>query len=109
MAEREPRDRKLDCKRESKRSYAAVGPGPLDPKLYCDQFDIELPKSLAARELQLQRETSATFRAMEGWGRLNDHEQWLEIVRKAADDLENGEFLIGQLGAQRFLDPPMMA
>jgi hypothetical protein len=46
---------------------------------------------------------------MDGWARVQTDEAWLATVEKAADDLETGGFLIDRLGAERYLDPEMMA
>src|SRR5215207_3411176 len=72
-------------------------------------FKAEYECRLAERHERLERDASASARAMDGWGRVNSRDEWLAMVRKAADDLDDGSFLIDRLGAERHLDPQMMA
>jgi hypothetical protein len=48
-------------------------------------------------------------RALQAWGEIRTDEEWREKWLKAEEDYESGRFLVEQLGAERFLDPPMMA
>jgi hypothetical protein len=85
---------------------AARGPdGKLDWGLYQKEYD----RALAERHERLLHEARGVFRAMDGWGLIEDREGWQETVRKAADDLESGGFLIERLGAERHLDPELIA
>jgi hypothetical protein len=51
----------------------------------------------------------AVFRAIDGWRGVADADDWAHIVEKTQRDIESGEWLISQLGAERYLDPPMIA
>ena len=58
---------------------------------------------------QLKRDARSVFRALEGWDVIKSREDWEQTVEEARDDYEHGEFLIQQLGAERFLEPKLMA
>ena len=51
----------------------------------------------------------ATRHAINGWSRIESEEDWLATVEQAEADLASGQFLIDRLGAERYLDPPLMA
>ncbi len=72
-------------------------------------YKAEYERRIAERRAKLTRDTRAVFRAMDGWARVENADAWQEMVKKAADDLETGGFLIQQLGSQRYLDPELMA
>jgi hypothetical protein len=46
---------------------------------------------------------------MDGWARVENADAWHAMVAKAADDLNSGGFLVDRLGAERYLDPELMA
>jgi hypothetical protein len=46
---------------------------------------------------------------MDGWARVETAEQWRETVHRAAEGLDDGSSLIDRLGAERHLDPDLMA
>ena len=58
---------------------------------------------------RLLADASASYRAMADWGEVEGPEDWQETVRKADESLDNGSFLIERLGADRHLDPTLMA
>lgn len=66
-------------------------------------------RGLAERHQKLLTEARASFRAMNGWAMVKSQEEWQETVRKAAEDLDTGGFLLDRLGAERHLDPQLMA
>ena len=72
-------------------------------------FQAEFERRLAARHERLRRDARAVFRAVEGWAIVKTQDAWEETVRKAAADLDSGGFLIERLGAERHLDPTLMA
>ena len=72
-------------------------------------YKAEYERRIAERREKLMRDTRAVFRAMDGWARVETADAWQEMVAKAAEDLETGEFLIDRLGAERYLDPELMA
>jgi hypothetical protein len=64
---------------------------------------------VAKRHERLARDASASWRAMEGWGNVTTQEAWRVAVVQADADYDSGEFLLSRLGAERYLDPPLMA
>ena len=72
-------------------------------------FRAEYERRLAERHRKLERDASASARAMDGWSRVKSRDEWLEMVRQADADLDDGNFLIDRLGAERYLDPKLMA
>jgi hypothetical protein len=79
--------------------------GEVDPEL----FRAEYERGLAERHRRLMHDARAVFRAMDGWGAVKSREDWEHTVRQAAEDLDSGDFLIDRLGAERYLDPKLMA
>jgi hypothetical protein len=49
------------------------------------------------------------MRAMQGWGCLQSVEEWQAVCEDARKRYQSGRFLIERLGAERFLDPQLMA
>jgi hypothetical protein len=49
------------------------------------------------------------LRAMTGWHRINDATDWHRLYDEAQQARQSGRFLLGQLGAGRFLAPDTMA
>jgi len=72
-------------------------------------YKAEYERRITERRAKLTRDARAAFRAMDGWSRIENFEAWQAMVRKAAEDLENGSFLIERLGSDRHLDPELMA
>ena len=72
-------------------------------------FKAEYERRLAERQERLRHDARAVFRAMDGWHRVQTQEDWQATVQKATEDLDSGGFLIDRLGAERYLDPEMMA
>jgi hypothetical protein len=58
---------------------------------------------------QLRWNARATHRAMQGWQRVQSHEDWERINEESGEQYESGAFLLERLGADRFLDPRLMA
>ena len=46
---------------------------------------------------------------MEGWQRVRSQEDWVRINEEACEEYESGRFLLERLGAERYLDPKLMA
>jgi len=66
----------------------------------------------ATRDLQFEqrrRDAQAVFRSVEGWPYIRDRDAWLEVVEAANTDYQSGRFLLERLGAERHLDPELMA
>src|SRR5919206_146125 len=51
----------------------------------------------------------ARIGGVNGWGRIKDEADWLKMIETADDSLATGRFLIDRLGAERSLDPELMA
>src|SRR4029434_4975077 len=49
------------------------------------------------------------MRAFEGWGQIPSVEEWQAACEDAAKRYQSGRFLLERLGAERFLDPQLMA
>src|SRR5437870_2516322 len=58
---------------------------------------------------QLRRNARAAFRAMEGWQRIGSQEEWVKVCEESRTEYESGQFLLERLGAERHLDPKLMA
>jgi hypothetical protein len=78
--------------------------------------DAELETALQAwhaereqRVVQLRRDARAAFSAMEGWQRVQSQDDWTQITEQARADYDAGRFLLERLGAERFLEPALMA
>jgi len=72
-------------------------------------FKAEYEQRLAERRHRLERDAMASWRAMDGWARVQSEDDWLTMVRQADEALDDGSFLIERLGAERYLDPALMA
>jgi hypothetical protein len=79
--------------------------GEWDWELYKEVYQ----RGLAQRQQRLRTDAQASFRALDGWCRVKDEADWLAMVDKAEEGLATGRFLIDRLGAERHLDPEMMA
>jgi hypothetical protein len=58
---------------------------------------------------QVRWTARATHRAMEGWQRVASEQDWLRILEESREAYESGGFLLERLGAERYLDPKLMA
>jgi hypothetical protein len=57
----------------------------------------------------LRGNARAVMRAFEGWGQIPSEEEWQAAVEDAAKRYQSGRFLLERLGAERVLDPQLMA
>jgi len=57
----------------------------------------------------LRKNARAVMRATEGWGHIRSVEEWQAECEDARKRYQSGRFLIEGLGAERFLDPQLMA
>jgi hypothetical protein len=92
-------------------AWTAAESAPRDAEGHVDlnTYMAEYQQRLAERHQRLRTEARAAFRAMDGWGRVQNQEEWQQTVVKAAEDLDRGGFLLDRLGAERNLDPELMA
>jgi hypothetical protein len=58
---------------------------------------------------QLRRNAWAVWRAMEGWQRVRTEEEWVKIWEESREEYKSGRFFLERLGAERHLDPKLMA
>jgi hypothetical protein len=49
------------------------------------------------------------MRVFEGWGQIPSEEEWQAACEDAAERYQSGRFLLERLGAERFVDPQLMA
>jgi hypothetical protein len=87
--------------------------GDIEPTLRdVDDSNAKLQAALDKDRQQAQRirrNARATFRAMEGWQLVDSEEDWLKVCADSQEQYESGQFLLERLGAQRHLDPKLMA
>jgi len=87
--------------------------GDLEPTLReADDNDAKFRAALEKDRQQAQHvrwNTRATYRAMEGWKGVDSEEDWLEVCADSREQYESGQFLLERLGAERYLDPKLMA
>ncbi|MGH2348184.1 MAG: hypothetical protein ACRDFT_01810, partial [bacterium] len=61
------------------------------------------------RGQQLRRNARANYRAMEGSLSVRSEEDWMSVFEQSREQYESGGFLLDRLGAERFLDPKLIA
>jgi hypothetical protein len=61
------------------------------------------------RVKKLRRNARSVMRAFEGWGQIRSVEEWQAVCDDARRRYQSGRFLLERLGAERFLDPQLMA
>ncbi len=88
---------------------AALPDGTIDEQRRFAVYKSEYERRIGERRARVTRDARAVFRSMDGWARVESDEAWLRTVEQAAADLDSGGFLIDRLGAERYLDPELMA
>jgi hypothetical protein len=58
---------------------------------------------------QLRKNARAAMRAFDGWGKIRSAEEWQAACDDASKRYRSGRFVIERLGAERVLDPQLMA
>jgi hypothetical protein len=58
---------------------------------------------------KLRNQARQVYAAAEGWGGVDSMAAWFKTCRTAGKQYEAGRFLMQQLGAERLLDPTLMA
>ncbi len=61
------------------------------------------------RVMQLRHDARAVYSAMEGWQQIGSRDDWAQSCQQALESYDSGRFLIEQLGAERYLEPKLMA
>jgi len=77
-------------------------------ELLADEYEKRTAAELNALHQELRDRAQALFAAVKGRHGLRP-EHWQEIFRQARISYENGRFLIEMLGAERYLEPELMA
>ena len=72
-------------------------------------YKAEYERRLAERHRKLEMDARATFRAMDGWQTFESLDEWRATIDRATDEYDRGVFLLERLGAERYLDPLLMA
>jgi hypothetical protein len=65
--------------------------------------------ALKTRQEKLMADARSVLRALQGWGSIRDQADWNKAVEDADKGLDRGLFLLERLGAERYLDPQLMA
>lgn len=58
---------------------------------------------------QLHRNARSVMRAFEGWGQIRTEAEWQAACEDARERYQSGRFVLERMGAERFLDPQLMA
>jgi hypothetical protein len=58
---------------------------------------------------KLRYDAHALWKAMDGWKHVQSDQDWQRVCERAADEYRSGHFFLEQLGAQRYLEPPLFA
>jgi hypothetical protein len=94
---------------EAARVAATCDDGTVDEDRHFAGYQAEYERRLAERHERLKQDARASYRAMADWALVGGADDWERVVEQAADDLEDGSFLIERLGSERHLDPRLMA
>jgi hypothetical protein len=77
-----------------------------------DEIEAALAAAEAERDrrvMQLRHDARAVYSAMEGWQQIGSQDDWVHACEQAFASHDSGRFLIEQLGAERYLEPQLMA
>jgi hypothetical protein len=80
-----------------------------DPDESIDQLFQAWRQRTDANYLALRRQARASFAAMAGWERVESEAAWLDLCDTAVEEYRSGRFLVERIGAERLLDPGLMA
>jgi hypothetical protein len=69
----------------------------------------QFQKDCRQRYEQLRRNAFGVARAMEGWQRVKGKRGWVKICHASREEYRSGRFLLERLGAERHLDPELVA
>jgi len=84
-------------------------PGTVPSKVKQEGARSEALQHVHARAAQLRRNARANYRTMEGWQRVRTPEDWERTVEESLAAYESGKFFLDRAGAERFVDPKLMA
>ena len=80
-----------------------------DADLGAEAHEKRVATELNAQFEELRDQSQALIAAVKGRRGIQSAERWQAVFQKAKIDYENGRFLLEQLGAERFLEPELMA
>jgi hypothetical protein len=83
----------------------AAGAAAETPEQALERWQAEV----AVRQKALREDARAVMRAMKGWGQLQTQEEWEAFKAQAQREYRSGGFLLERLGAQRYLEPDLLA
>src|SRR4051812_11123751 len=66
-------------------------------------------RGLAERQARLQHDARACYSAVDGWAGVKSEDDWQAKIEQADEHLANGRFFLERLGAERYLEPDLMA
>src|SRR5215212_6478789 len=66
-------------------------------------------RGLAERQERLRHDAQACYSAVDGWAGVKSEDDWQAKIEQADEQLANGRFLLERLGAERYLEPGLMA
>lgn len=73
------------------------------------EFERKVQAEADAQFRRLKDEARAIYGLVRGRPGVRSPKQWQALLEQAGDDLGNGRFLVGWLGAERYLDPATVA
>src|SRR5215217_2471880 len=77
-----------------------------------DEIEAALSAAQAERDrrvAQLRHDARAVYSALDGWQQIGSQDDWVQACQQALESYDSGRFLIEQLGAERYLEPQLMA
>jgi hypothetical protein len=90
-------------------SKIAVPPRQKDPDAAAEAYLTRREAELNAQHQELRDQARATLAAVKGHGRVQSEQDWQRVCSQAKINYESGRFLIEKLGAERYLEPELMA
>jgi hypothetical protein len=80
-----------------------------DADLAAEAHEKRVVAELNAQHLALREQAQALIATVKGRRGIQSDEHWQALFQKAKIDYDNGRFLLQQLGAERYLEPELMA
>jgi hypothetical protein len=80
-----------------------------DPDPAAEAHETRVTAELNAQHQELRDQAQALLAAVKGQRGIRREDDWQAIFKKAKLDQETGSFIIKRLGAERFLEPELMA
>ena len=80
-----------------------------DPDLAAEAHEKRVAAALNAQHLALRDQAQALIATVKGRRGIQSDEHWQALFQKAKTDYDDGRFILQQLGAERYLEPELMA